>query len=690
MGRAFAAFTAAGWGQADPVTTRPGNLTIGVSLGSGYQSYFAGLGAAAQNAEIAAMRAAGITWVRIDVAWTDAVQAGAGASYDWDYPMTTAGPMLAAGMNLVLILLWSPGWARAVGNNPAVPDDPFPTVSPTAYADFCGAAAAHFGPLGASVFELWNEPNLDKGDANSALGLGYLSPVGYAALATAAYREIHDRYVPKPGGSPTPTVLGGVLSGSPRLDWPASLRPGASWPAVTAGATSATVTCPNARADDRYMVATGSAVSVSTSDSTVDGRWPGDTYVSQVTSTGYVLSPPPWLGRFPAVAASGPGTTFGVGHGYPPDVFLTRMYTAAGGAPMFDALSMHPYAYPALSTFRYLDAGSWEMVPALRQIMVANGDGAKSIWFTELGAPTGQNQASWPAAAPTGGQLVMSGAGARAEDVGYLVGAGGLPVGSYVAAVTPGGSWTVLPPTGLTVNESLASGATITTLTVRAAGSVTIAPVDGSTTAPAPTAVSGTVTIPKGATLTVWLGDGNGYYGASVNGFAQPPFTVTTTTGPVTVAPGTSATLDITAVSVPANPGGYRFPPGGLVQCGQTLGQTWAAAVPAATGAVVNLVPPGVAAPWPIPALGQRPSALSTAEQQAMIIAYAYQFVTSTPWPYVGPMFVYCWSDASSHNNAGPYGLTRLDGSRKPAVAALAAIARTGGRVPGLGLPGYT
>jgi hypothetical protein len=596
--------------------------------------------------------------------------------------------MLAAGMNLLMILLWSPGWALAVGNNPTVPQDPFPTISPTEYADFCGAAAAEFGPLGVSAFELWNEPNLDSGGSGSALGLGYLSPIGYAGLATAAYGKIHSMYSPKSGGSPTPTVVGGVMAGWPRLDWSMNPRSGAAWPAVAAGATSATVTCSSAAASDVHMLITGSAVSVSASGTS--GLWPAGTYVSQVTSTGYVLSPPPWLSRFPAVNASGSGTTFGVEHGYPPDVFLTQMYAAAGGKPMFDALSFHPYAWPGLGAFRYLDSGSWAMVPELRQIMVANGDGAKSLWFSEIGAPTGQNRGSWPAAAATAGELVVSSDAAQAEDLGYLVGAAGLPLGGYVAAVSPGQSWTLMPPTGLTLNQTLAAGATITTLSIKAASGVVIPPIDGGSTEPAPTAVSAAVTIQKGATLTVWLGNGNGYYGASLNGFAQPPFTVTTTSGPVTIAPGGTATLDIAAVTVPSHPTGYTFPSGGLIQCAQNLGQTWTAAIPAASGALLNLVAPGVLAPSSIGALSQNPAAISSAEQQAALIAYAYQFVVSTPWPYVGPIFVYCWSDASSNNNAGPFGLTRVDGTVKPAIAALAAIAKTGGRSPGLGLPGYS
>ena len=679
-------------GQPGAGPVKYGNQPIGVSLGSGYQRYFSGLSTAEQNAQIAAMRAAGITWVRMDVDW-DAVQPSETSSFDWDYPMLTVRPMLAAGMNVLPILLWSPTWARAVGNNPAVPGDPFPTISPTAFATFCGAAAAQFGPLGVSAFELWNEPNLDKGGANSPLGLGYLSPVGYASLAVAAYKAIHSQYSGKSGGAPTPTVVGGALAGWPRLDWPAQPRSGASWQAVAAGAPSATITCSSAVSSDLYKLVAGSAVSVSTSGGT-NGLWPSGTYISQVTSSGYVVSPPPWLPQFPAVNASGSGTTFGLETGYPPDVFVAQAYAAAAGLPMFDALSLHPYAWPGFGAFRYVDSGSWALVPAVRQIMVANGDGAKPIWFSEIGMPSGQSFGSWPATTATSGQLTVTG-DANAEEVGYLAGVAGLPLGTYVAAVNPGTSWTLLPPTGLTVNQTLTPGSSINTLSIIVASTVDVPPVEGgavSTVHP-----SDTITIPSGTTLTVWFGNGNGYDGDTDNGYAMPPMTVTTTAAATITPsppnmPASTATLHIESVTVPAalNSVIPPFPAGGVIQCSANLGQTWGVSVPEATRAVLNILAPGVYSPWAIGPLTQSPSAISSEDQQATNIPYSFQFVASEPWPYVGPMFIYCWSDASFSNNAGPFGLTRADGSAKPALAKLTAIAQTGGLSPGIALPGYT
>ncbi len=67
--------------------------------------------------------------------------------------------------------------------------------------------------------------------------------------------------------------------------------------------------------------------------------------------------------------------------------FLEGIY-AAGGQGYFDALSVHPSSFPDMPT----QADSWNTfyeLPHLHQVMVDHGDGAKKIWLTEYGAPTG-------------------------------------------------------------------------------------------------------------------------------------------------------------------------------------------------------------------------------------------------------------------------------------------------------------
>jgi len=78
------------------------------------------------------------------------------------------------------------------------------------------------------------------------------------------------------------------------------------------------------------------------------------------------------------------------GSSYSPVDFLRGIY-ANGGAGYFDAVSHHPYCFPASPG----DTQGWSAwyqtygtSPSVRSVMVANGDGAKKIWGTEYGAPT--------------------------------------------------------------------------------------------------------------------------------------------------------------------------------------------------------------------------------------------------------------------------------------------------------------
>lgn len=67
--------------------------------------------------------------------------------------------------------------------------------------------------------------------------------------------------------------------------------------------------------------------------------------------------------------------------------FVKQMY-ANGAKGNFDALGFHPYSWPLMPD----DPAAWNgweiMETGIRGQMVANGDGAKQVWMTEMGAPT--------------------------------------------------------------------------------------------------------------------------------------------------------------------------------------------------------------------------------------------------------------------------------------------------------------
>lgn len=70
--------------------------------------------------------------------------------------------------------------------------------------------------------------------------------------------------------------------------------------------------------------------------------------------------------------------------------FLTQIYQQ-GGRAYFDAVGLHPYAFPSLpSTFH--SWSSWSQMvdtkTSIRSIMQLYGDNAKQVWLTEVGAPT--------------------------------------------------------------------------------------------------------------------------------------------------------------------------------------------------------------------------------------------------------------------------------------------------------------
>jgi hypothetical protein len=74
------------------------------------------------------------------------------------------------------------------------------------------------------------------------------------------------------------------------------------------------------------------------------------------------------------------------GSDYSPTDYLKDLY-ADGAHGWFDAVSAHPYTYPADPTQSQSDDAWGEMV-AEHAMMVAHGDGNKQIWITEFGAPT--------------------------------------------------------------------------------------------------------------------------------------------------------------------------------------------------------------------------------------------------------------------------------------------------------------
>lgn len=102
----------------------------------------------------------------------------------------------------------------------------------------------------------------------------------------------------------------------------------------------------------------------------------------------------------PAIKAADPAATVVLGGpSYNDTAWLAAAY-AAGAEGSFDVMATHPYLGRADAPPETPDDGTVRTlahVAAVRELMVANGDAARPIWFTELGWSSHANDASTPA-----------------------------------------------------------------------------------------------------------------------------------------------------------------------------------------------------------------------------------------------------------------------------------------------------
>jgi hypothetical protein len=75
------------------------------------------------------------------------------------------------------------------------------------------------------------------------------------------------------------------------------------------------------------------------------------------------------------------------GSEYQPTTWLRMLYDRGVGGS-FDGVAHHPYAYP-YSPLTDKDWNAYRQTEFLHDVMAAHGDGAKKVWGTEMGSPTG-------------------------------------------------------------------------------------------------------------------------------------------------------------------------------------------------------------------------------------------------------------------------------------------------------------
>lgn len=139
-----------------------------------------GFSTSEQVQQLDAMKAAGITSVRVDASWYN-TQANGPDSYNWTPLDNVMSSIQKVGLTADLIIDGCPPWAAvsgAAGNMFAQP------ASSAEFANWAAAVAKRYSSKGAEYFEIWNEPN------NPAFWAPKPDPAAYTADLKAAYAAI--------------------------------------------------------------------------------------------------------------------------------------------------------------------------------------------------------------------------------------------------------------------------------------------------------------------------------------------------------------------------------------------------------------------------------------------------------------------------------------------------------------------
>src|SRR5215467_11485838 len=157
-----------------------------------------------QASQLAAMKAIGITSVRVDADWGMVQAAGAG-TFNWARLDRVVRSARAAGMLVDLIIDGCPRWAALAGTSGASSPQP---ASSTQYARWAANVAARYAPEGVNTFEIWNEPN------SALFWQPKPSPSAYTADLVAAHSAIKavdpSAFIISGGLAPTVTQNGNV------------------------------------------------------------------------------------------------------------------------------------------------------------------------------------------------------------------------------------------------------------------------------------------------------------------------------------------------------------------------------------------------------------------------------------------------------------------------------------------------
>lgn len=153
------------------------------------------LNSSTQGKELRAMKAMGVTSVRVEANWYG-MQPNGPRDHDWASFDRLVARVRAAGLTTDLVIDGCPPWAAVPG---ARGDDFAQPASPAQFAKFAKSVAVRYEPLGVNYFEIWNEPNIPQFWEPKP------NPSAYTADLIAAYSAVKAIY-------PSAVVLSGGLS----------------------------------------------------------------------------------------------------------------------------------------------------------------------------------------------------------------------------------------------------------------------------------------------------------------------------------------------------------------------------------------------------------------------------------------------------------------------------------------------
>ncbi|MET0779705.1 MAG: cellulase family glycosylhydrolase [Candidatus Saccharimonadales bacterium] len=153
--------------------------------------------------QLDAMKAAGVTWVRIDMQWYT-VQPSNANSYDWSVYDRAIDAINQHGLKTLAILDYAPAWAATNGCRPNISHKCAP-ADPQAFATYAAAAASRYTARGVTSWEIWNEQNSPR------FWYPTVDATAYANLLKATYPAIKKV-------NPTATVITGGLKSADAED----------------------------------------------------------------------------------------------------------------------------------------------------------------------------------------------------------------------------------------------------------------------------------------------------------------------------------------------------------------------------------------------------------------------------------------------------------------------------------------